>query len=72
MAVFSEQMVPEVVQPFWAAMQGGEFITDAAARAGTFARRVPGGWRPPLGFARVEAGTWPGGTCRSLSGRRSR
>ena len=32
---FSNQMVPEVVQPFWAALQRGEFLTDAAAVAGT-------------------------------------
>lgn len=28
-------MVPEMVQPFWAAVQPGEFITDAAEQAGT-------------------------------------
>ena len=28
--VFTWRMVPEVVQPFWAALQRGEFITDAA------------------------------------------
>jgi hypothetical protein len=28
--VFSWRMVPEVVQPFWAALQRGEFITGAA------------------------------------------
>jgi len=26
--VFSDRMVPEVIQPFWAALQRGEFITD--------------------------------------------
>jgi hypothetical protein len=30
MTAFSDRMVPEVVQTFWAAMQRGEFITDAA------------------------------------------
>jgi hypothetical protein len=29
-------MVPEVYQVFWAGMADGEFITDAAAAAGTF------------------------------------
>jgi len=29
MTGFTEAMVPEIVQPFWAAMQRGEFITDA-------------------------------------------
>jgi hypothetical protein len=37
---FSEWMLPEVVQPFWAALQAGEFITGAAARVGTY--RVKG------------------------------
>jgi len=30
MTVFTVKMIPEIVQPFWAAMQRGEFITDAA------------------------------------------
>ena len=34
MAQFSERMVTEVVQQFWAAMARGEFITDAAAERG--------------------------------------
>jgi len=32
---FSSQLVAEMVQPFWAAVQRGEFLTDAAAVAGT-------------------------------------
>ncbi len=36
MATFSDRMVPEVVQTFWAAMQRGEFITDAGAEAATY------------------------------------
>ena len=40
MARFSERMVTEVVQVFWAAMARGGFITDAAAQAGTY--RVKG------------------------------
>jgi hypothetical protein len=39
MARFSDQMVTEVVQRFWAAMQRGEFITDAAAEAGTYRKK---------------------------------
>ena len=31
MTRFNVAMVPEVVQPFWEAMQRGEFKTDAAA-----------------------------------------
>ena len=32
---FSNQLVAELYQPFWAALQAGEFLTDAAAVAGT-------------------------------------
>jgi transposase, IS30 family len=32
---FSNQLVAELVQPFWAALQAGEFLTDAAGQAGT-------------------------------------
>jgi IS30 family transposase len=36
---FSYRMVPEVYQVFWAAMARGEFITDAAAEAGTYRKQ---------------------------------
>ncbi len=36
MARFSERMVPEVVQVFWAAIARGEFVPVAAAEAGTY------------------------------------
>ena len=39
MTRFTDDMVPERVQPFWAALQRGEFITDAAAEAGTYRKR---------------------------------
>jgi hypothetical protein len=52
---FSYRMVPEVYQLFWAAMARGEFITDAAVAAGTFANRAPGGWLRRVGFGRVAA-----------------
>ena len=32
---FSNELVAELCQPFWAAWQAGEFLTDAAAVAGT-------------------------------------
>jgi len=32
----SNAQVAEAVQPFWAALQAGEFIADAAVRAGTY------------------------------------
>jgi hypothetical protein len=40
MAAFSWRMRPEVVQPFWAALQAGEFITGAAEQAGTYREMV--------------------------------
>jgi IS30 family transposase len=40
MVMFSERMCPEVIQPFWAALQAGAFITGAAESVGTY--RVQG------------------------------
>jgi transposase, IS30 family len=53
--VFSSRMVSEVVQPFWAALQRGEFITGAAEGVGSYrvqGRRwilAAGGVRPRRG-----------------------
>ena len=55
MARFSDRMVPEVVQVFWAAMARGEFVTAAAAEVGTYREkgirwlRAEGGVRPRRG-----------------------
>jgi IS30 family transposase len=52
---FSSQLVAELYQPFWAAWQGGEFLTDASAVAGTHRKRglawlrQAGGVRPRRG-----------------------
>jgi IS30 family transposase len=52
---FSNQLVAELIQPFWAAWQGGEFMTDASAIAGTHRKRglawvrQAGGVRPRRG-----------------------
>jgi IS30 family transposase len=52
---FSNQLVAELYQPFWAAWQGGEFLTDAAGLAGTYRHRglawlrQAGGVRPRRG-----------------------
>src|SRR5450631_1066043 len=43
MVKFNDRMVTDVVQTFWAAMQRGEFITDAASEAGTY-RQKGRGW----------------------------
>ena len=55
MVKFNERMVTDVVQTFWAAVQRGEFITDAAAEAGTYRKKgarwlaAEGGVRPRRG-----------------------
>ena len=55
MARFTDRMVPEQVQPFWAALQRGEFINDAAAEVGTYRKKgtrwvaAAGGVRPRRG-----------------------
>jgi IS30 family transposase len=55
MARFTDRMVPERVQPFWAALQRGEFINDAAAQVGTYRKKgtrwvaACGGVRPGRG-----------------------
>jgi len=52
---FSNQLVAELIQPFWAAWQAGEFMTDASAVAGTHRQRglawvrQAGGVRPRRG-----------------------
>ena len=53
MARFVNAQVPEVVQPFWAAMQRGEFITDAARRWAPIASRARAGWPPAVACARA-------------------
>ena len=55
MARFSERMVPEVVQKFWAAMARGEFITDAAAEVGTYRKRGARWLAARAGCVRVVA-----------------
>jgi IS30 family transposase len=55
MVVFSDRMVPERMRVFWDALQRGEFITDAAAAAGTYREKgtrwmaASGGVRPRRG-----------------------
>ncbi|WP_114451186.1 hypothetical protein [Halopolyspora algeriensis] len=57
MVMLSERMVPERVQVFWAALQRGAFIIDAAAGAGTHRGRGPAVARGRRVFARdVAAG----------------
>ena len=55
---FSNQLVADLIQPFWAAWQAGEFMTDASAVAGTHRQRglawvrQAGGVRPRRGRGR--------------------
>jgi hypothetical protein len=44
MARFSDRMVTEVVQPFWAAMQRGESSPTLPPRPVRIARRELAGW----------------------------
>ncbi len=68
MARFSDRMVTEVVQTFWAAMQRGEFITDAAAEAGTY-RKKGARWLASAGGVRPRRGRDLKGRCLSFSER---
>src|SRR5512132_2652602 len=55
MVGFFNAQVAEAVQPFWAALQAGEFISDAAVAAGTYRKQgtrwvaAHGGMRPRRG-----------------------
>ena len=68
MAQFSQRMVTEVVQQFWAAMARGEFITDAAAAAGTH-RMMGTRWLRAEGGVRPRRGRDLKGRCLSFSER---
>ena len=68
MAQFSQRMVTEVVQQFWAAMARGEFITDAAAAAGTH-RMMETRWLRAEGGVRPRRGRDLKGRCLSFSER---
>jgi len=61
MAGFPEIMINEKVQMFWAALQRGEFITDAASEAGTYRKKGPR-WMAATGGVRPRRG-------RDLQGR---
>lgn len=68
MVKFSERMVPERVQVFWAAVQRGEFITDAAVEAGTY--RVQGRrWLNAEGGVRPRRGRGLAGRCLTFAER---
>ena len=62
---FSYRMVPEVYQVFWAAMARGEFISDAAAEAGTY-RKQGTRWLFSAGGVRPRRGRDLKGRCLTL------
>jgi hypothetical protein len=66
MARFVNGQVPEVVQPFWAALQRGEFIADAAVAAGTY-RKQGTRWVAACGGVRPRRGRNLKGRCLSFS-----
>jgi IS30 family transposase len=68
MTVFTDRMVPEIVQPFWAAMQRGEFITDAAEGVGTY-RKKGARWIVLAGGVRPRRGRNLKGRCLSFAER---
>src|SRR5450755_67078 len=68
MARFSDRMVPEVVQGFWAAMARGEFVTVAAAEAGTY-REKGTRWLAAEGGIRPRRGRDLKGRCLTFSER---
>ena len=68
MTGFTEAMVPEIVQPFWAAVQRGEFITDAAGMAGTY-RKKGARWIAAAGGVRPRRGRNLKGRCLSFAER---
>ena len=68
MARFSDQMVTDVVQRFWAAMPRGEVITDAAAEAVTY-RKKGARWLVAAGGVRPRRGRDLKGRCLSFAER---
>jgi IS30 family transposase len=68
MVGFNEGMVAEVVQPFWAAMQRGEFITDAAEEVGSY-RKKGARWIAAAGGVRPRRGRNLKGRCLTFAER---
>ena len=64
---FSNQLVAESIQPFWAAWRAGEFMTDASAIAGTYRNRGLAGFVRPGACARA---TQDGRSIASIADRR--
>jgi hypothetical protein len=71
MARFVNAQVPAVVQPFWAALQRGEFISDAAVAVGTY-RKQGTRWVAACGGVRPRRGRDRKGRCLSFAERAKR
>ena len=65
---FSNALVAEAIQPFWAALQAGEFLTDASALAGTHRHRGLA-WLREAGGVRPRRGRDLKGRCLSFAER---
>ena len=68
MARFVNAQVPEVVQPFWAALQRGAFISDAAVEVGTY-RKQGTRWVAACGGVRPRRGRGLMGRCLAFAER---
>jgi IS30 family transposase len=68
MVRFSNGLVAEAIQPFWAALQRGEFIADAAVQAGTY-RKQGTRWVAACGGVRPRRGRDLKGRCLSFAER---
>ncbi len=67
-ARFSERMITDVVQEFWAAMQQGDFITEAAEKVGTY-RKMGARWLAAEGGIRSRRGRDLKGRCLTFGDR---
>ena len=65
---FSNALVAEAIQPFWAALQAGEFLTDASVLAGTHRHRGLA-WLREAGGVRPRRGRDLKGRCLSFAER---
>jgi IS30 family transposase len=68
MARFVNAQVPEVVQPFWAVLQRGESIADAAVQVGTY-RKQGTRWVAACGGLRPRRGRNLKGRCLAFAER---
>jgi len=68
MIVFSERMLPEVMDVFWGALARGETVTDAAKEVGTY-REKGGRWIAAAGGIRPRRGRHLKGRCLTFAER---